>query len=189
MIFPGGIMYLLFFVLLVILVGFVGAKTGNALFYKNNPNATKKKVGNKKLIVISILTSLTILIMSPGSEIFIAGFVGISDYKAGKYDKAIAEFTKIIKIDPKNDPGYAFRAKAYLAKGEYDEALSDYCRAISLKPNSAKTYYGRAVAYSDLKNYAAAWEDIHQGDALGYKPNTEDLEFLDRLKKASGRDR
>jgi len=54
-------------------------------------------------------------------------------YNSGKinldkkdYDKAIADFTEAIRLDPKYEDAYVARAEAYSNKNDYDKALSDY---------------------------------------------------------------
>jgi hypothetical protein len=49
-------------------------------------------------------------------------------------------------------------------------------------------YAGCAKAYYYEKEYDKAWAYVHKASTLGYKPKKEDLEFLDELKKASGKD-
>jgi tetratricopeptide (TPR) repeat protein len=53
------------------------------------------------------------------------------------YDKAISEYTKAIKLDPKNVDAYYNRALVYEYKNDYDKAISDYSEVIRLEPNSS----------------------------------------------------
>ena len=54
------------------------------------------------------------------------------------YDKAIADFTEAIRLDPKDADAYCNRARAYYSKGEYDKAIADYSEAIRLNPKYAR---------------------------------------------------
>ena len=44
----------------------------------------------------------------------------------GDYDRAIADFSAAIRLDPKYDPAFNNRGAAYLAKGENDRAFADF---------------------------------------------------------------
>ena len=60
------------------------------------------------------------------------------EYFAKKdYDRAIADFTQAIKLDPNDAIAYGRRAKAYFAKGDYASAIVDYTQDIKLAPNGA----------------------------------------------------
>ena len=55
-------------------------------------------------------------------------------YKAkDDYDRAIADYTDAIRLDPKNDTAYDRRGDAYRAKGDFDHAIADYGEAIRLR--------------------------------------------------------
>jgi tetratricopeptide (TPR) repeat protein len=49
-----------------------------------------------------------------------------------EYDKAIADFNKIIEINPRDANAYKNRGVAYCYKGEYDKAWDDVHKAQSL---------------------------------------------------------
>lgn len=72
---------------------------------------------------------------------------GVTYLRDGEFDKAIAEFTKEIQLDPASATTYGNRAGAYVAKGEFDKAIDDYTEAIRLNPELAGAYLGRGVAY------------------------------------------
>ena len=51
---------------------------------------------------------------------------GISYAKKGDYDKAIADYTEAIRLDPKDAAAYYNRGTSYAHKGDYDKAIADY---------------------------------------------------------------
>ena len=53
-------------------------------------------------------------------------------YNKGDDDKAIADYTKAIEIDPQDDTTWYNRARTYSISGEKAKALSDLQRAITL---------------------------------------------------------
>ena len=52
----------------------------------------------------------------------------------GELDKAIADFSKAIEIDPKSAIAYNNRGWAYEGKKDYDRAIADYSKAIEIDP-------------------------------------------------------
>jgi tetratricopeptide (TPR) repeat protein len=69
-------------------------------------------------------------------------------------DDAIADYTEVIRLDPKNvcvPCTYNGRASAWSAKGDFDRALADYNQAIRLDPKDAKFPFNRGVAWWFLK--------------------------------------
>jgi len=53
------------------------------------------------------------------------------------YDRAIADYTQAIKIDPSVAITYKIRSLAYKAKGDYDRANADYTQAIKIDTDNA----------------------------------------------------
>ena len=51
----------------------------------------------------------------------------------GEFDKAIADFSEVIRLDPKNAAAYVDRGRAWAAKGEREKAASDYRQAELLR--------------------------------------------------------
>ena len=107
----------------------------------------------------------------------------------GNIPQAISDLNKAIEIDPKYAGAYYSRASAYVKQGNFSQAVSDCNKSIKLDPNYPSSYEVRASAYLGEKDYEKAWADMHKAEAMGYKPDKEDLEFLDKLKKASGREK
>jgi len=89
--------------------------------------------------------------------------------KKGMLDKAIAEFSKAIKINPRDANAYYNRGITYYYKGQYDQAISDFNKALEINPKDAELYYNRGIA-NDLKgDYDQAISDFTQ--ALELNPN------------------
>ena len=73
---------------------------------------------------------------------------GLGLRRKGDYDKAIADYTEAIRLNPKLAEAYYSRGFAYGKKGDYDKAIADYTEAIRLDPKYAEAYYNRGVAYA-----------------------------------------
>ena len=52
----------------------------------------------------------------------------------GEHDRAIADYTEAIKLDPTDPDIFNNRGQAYDTKGEYDLAIADYTQPIRLEP-------------------------------------------------------
>ncbi len=109
-----------------------------------------------------------------------------------EYDKAIADLTEAIRLDP--DPvTYARRGQFWHTKGEYDKAIADYDESIRLDPNSALTsltYINRGIAWSDKGEFDKGIADFSDAIELGSEDDGAAYRFRGaaRLDKAS-RDR
>src|SRR5262249_41954788 len=51
-------------------------------------------------------------------------------------DKAVADFSEAIRLDPKNAAIFANRGNAYRHLGSWDKAIADYSKAIALSPDN-----------------------------------------------------
>ena len=54
---------------------------------------------------------------------------GISYIEKGEFDKAIADYTEAIRLNPKNAKAYYNRGTSYAKKGEQDKADADFAKA------------------------------------------------------------
>src|SRR5262249_5532558 len=68
-------------------------------------------------------------------------------WNAKDRDRAIADHTEAIRLDPKNAVAYFSRGYAWLAKDE-DRAIADFNEAIRLNPQYASAYNNRGVLWS-----------------------------------------
>ena len=66
---------------------------------------------------------------------------------SGRYDEAIAEFSKALKIRPSVE-AYINRGATYAANGDMDKAIADFSGAIMVNPNYAEAYTSRGLAYA-----------------------------------------
>lgn len=73
---------------------------------------------------------------------------GVDYVKDGKLHEAIAEFEKVIEINPEHFRAHAYLGFAYDAEGRLDEAIHEYEKAIGVNPDFAAAYYGLAEIYN-----------------------------------------
>ena len=86
-----------------------------------------------------------------------------------QYEKAIADYSKAIEIDPKYTLAYINRGLAYANLKQYDKAIADYSQAIKLDPKDPGAYNNRGLAYSNIKQYDKAIADYNQAILLDPK--------------------
>jgi tetratricopeptide (TPR) repeat protein len=72
---------------------------------------------------------------------------GVVYYNKGQYDKAIADFNRALKIEPRHFWAYHNRGRTYISKYRLDKAIADFSKALELNPRDASTYYFRGVSY------------------------------------------
>ena len=75
---------------------------------------------------------------------------------------------------------------AYLQKREFDQAILLFNKSLKINPKYAEAYMSRGRGYYFKGEYDKSWEDIKKAQDLGYKIPAE---FLDDLRRASGRDK
>jgi tetratricopeptide (TPR) repeat protein len=84
---------------------------------------------------------------------------GNAAYAQKDYDRAIADYTAALRINPDYATAYYNRGLAYANKKDYDRAIADYTAALRINPDYASTYYGRGLAYSHKGDYDRAVAD------------------------------
>jgi len=84
---------------------------------------------------------------------------GIENLQKGRYEQAIADFTKALEFMPGTAEAYAGRARSLAKLKRYDRALADYTKLIELDPRSPAAYVSRGDIFLDLKRYDEALQD------------------------------
>ncbi|MFL0733384.1 MAG: tetratricopeptide repeat protein, partial [Prochlorococcus sp.] len=84
---------------------------------------------------------------------------GQEKYTSGDYQGAIADYDKVIEIDPKHATAYASRCAANMNLGNQQAAIADCDKAIEINPQSDMAYTNRCAANFNSKNYKAAIAD------------------------------
>ena len=81
-------------------------------------------------------------------------------------DKAIADLTKAIELDPQLALAYRRRGTAFTAQVELDKAIADYSKAIELDPEDASTYITRGGVYLQQHEWDKAIADYNMAIEL-----------------------
>jgi tetratricopeptide (TPR) repeat protein len=89
----------------------------------------------------------------------------------GETDKAIADFTHAINLDPTRDDAFAARGVQYYNQGDYKHAVADFDAAIRLDPSDADDWAWRSRAKGHLGDADGANADLVH--ALELNPGVE----------------
>jgi tetratricopeptide (TPR) repeat protein len=90
---------------------------------------------------------------------------------AGRYDEALADYTRAIELDPSDAWAIAERGQTCRLMGRYDEALADYTRAIELDPYDAAVMAERGETFRLMGRYEEALADYTR--AIELDPATD----------------
>src|SRR5258705_5132973 len=81
---------------------------------------------------------------------------GLAYSRKGDTDRAIADYSEAIRLNPKHAKSYLGRGSAYLRKADWDRAIADYTEAIRLDPKNAPAYISRGSAYHQKRDSDSA---------------------------------
>jgi len=94
---------------------------------------------------------------------------GVALRTQGEFDKAIAEFSRAILLDPHNAQAYEGRGNAHVNKGEFDKAIADYTHALKIDATLALVHVNRGLAHAKKKDSDKAIADYTAAVALDPK--------------------
>ncbi len=99
---------------------------------------------------------------------------GIQFGNDGDFEKAIAEFKEVLKLDPKNVHAYNNIGVAYFRTGNLDQTIAYYTKAIDLGIADANMYFFRGQMYGKYQ----------QEDAKAIKDYTKAIELQPKFSRA-----
>jgi len=91
---------------------------------------------------------------------------GLALFELGRFAEAIADYNRVVAMDPRNMQAYANQGDALQALGRFEEALARYAQAISIAPDCAETYSNRGLALHEIKQFEEALESYDQAIAI-----------------------
>jgi tetratricopeptide (TPR) repeat protein len=93
--------------------------------------------------------------------------------ETGDFDKAIADLSEAIRLDPRSATTFYGRAIVYEDIEQFDKAIADYDHVIQIAPKDADDYAVRGVAYFKKGNYKEAGSAFEK--ALQLFPNNDSV--------------
>ncbi len=94
---------------------------------------------------------------------------GRAQARQKQFQKAIADFSEAMKLDPKNVLPYLRRREMYLELGDIDLAIADVTSVIALEPNDADYLAMRGDLYQQKGDHQSAIRDYTANIALDPK--------------------
>lgn len=91
--------------------------------------------------------------------------------KKGAFELAVADYSELIRLFPRNVYAYYNRAYSYYQLGELERAIVDYGEVIGLNPKDQRAYYSRGVTYSKKGDFDLAIADYTKAIELKLDPS------------------
>lgn len=86
--------------------------------------------------------------------------------RSGKFDRAIADLSRLIQINPNNPIAYNDRGVACQGAGDYRRSIDDFDKAIALNPRFTMAYHNRGLSWKFLGEFDRAIADHAEAIAL-----------------------
>lgn len=99
---------------------------------------------------------------------------GIAYQNKGDYDRAIADFTRTLDLNPNDDKAFNNRGAAFMQRRDWDHAIADFTQALRLHPDYAIAHKNRGASRLNEGRFAEAIEDYDRALQLDPK-DTEAL--------------
>jgi tetratricopeptide (TPR) repeat protein len=116
----------------------------------------------------------------PREQFYIGHFNrGTAYRRAGDFEKALADFEKVVALNPRFARGFHARGLVHDDLGAREEALADIDRAIKIDRQDWSAYYSRAVLLRAKQDFDGALADLDKAIAL--KPGQPQVQLLRAL--------
>jgi tetratricopeptide (TPR) repeat protein len=86
----------------------------------------------------------------------------VAHQNKGNHDRAIADASEHLRLDPDSHWGYKVRAASHRAKGNLDLAIADYSDVIRLQPDTFAVFLDRGLAYREKGDRERAVSDLRE---------------------------
>ena len=87
---------------------------------------------------------------------------GVAYLAHEQYDRAIADFTESLRLQPRNAGALNNRGQTHYLKGAYKAAVDDYTAAIGIDAKNPLVLNNRALAYIELNDMNSAMNDLQE---------------------------
>jgi tetratricopeptide (TPR) repeat protein len=86
-----------------------------------------------------------------------------------EYDKALADYTRAVTLDPLCIDAYMGCGDVYASKEDFDLAIKDFTQVIAINPAYLDAYIGRGSSYLGKKDYDRAFSEYNT--VIGQNPD------------------
>jgi tetratricopeptide (TPR) repeat protein len=100
---------------------------------------------------------------------------GIASAREGRYETAIAQFTRAFQRNPVFAEAYYNRGLVDLAIGQLGQAISDFTKAVEIKPGFIEGYEIRGPIYMAMSQYEQAISDFTK--VIEHDPDSAETYF------------
>ena len=97
------------------------------------------------------------------------------------YEKAVADYTELLRAEPNDAALYTFRAETYGGMKQWEKAIADYTEVLRIHPGDYQAYRSRGGAYYEISKFDNVIADMSAAIALLEKPaqgNTGDADMM-----------
>jgi tetratricopeptide (TPR) repeat protein len=99
----------------------------------------------------------------------------------GEHEKALADYDRMVALEPHHPDGWSNRGNLYHELGEYDKAIADYTQCIPLSPKGYGTYWSsRGISYYEKGDLDSALADLAKAIECWSEPEYADWALLYR---------
>ncbi len=95
---------------------------------------------------------------------------GVSFYKQGQYDKAIAEFEAIVEEHSDYESGHRILGISYLKTDQAEKAVESFKKALELKDDVYASHQGLGIAHYNMGQFQDAVTALEKAEAYAKSP-------------------
>ncbi|MGA8817470.1 MAG: tetratricopeptide repeat protein, partial [Xanthobacteraceae bacterium] len=106
------------------------------------------------------VAACTRLLQSAPADVNALGNRGVAYRLLGRYDEALADLDKALRINPDSAGLYLERGLVRDAAGDHDHAVADFSAAIARNATLVQAWFGRAMAYDAAGHHDLAEKDL-----------------------------
>jgi tetratricopeptide (TPR) repeat protein len=89
-------------------------------------------------------------------------YLGVAHRSKGDLDRAVADFSEAIRLDPRLAPAFYRRGTVWGERNDFDRAIADFNEAIRLDRGFWQAYNHRGVAWQRKRDYDRAIADYQE---------------------------
>lgn len=78
---------------------------------------------------------------------------GVQKLGQGNFSAAIADFDRVVMLNPRFYEGFCLRGMAKSGLGDFQTAMADFNQALRLNPNHADAYNSRGTVSAETRRY------------------------------------